>query len=149
MERKQLLQRITFPQLSWQVVKNSNIVKTQAGDSVMVDAWFAIIRKPNRVPDFFFAFSWGLITGVEHAFHNLSLFLDTVSYCRTLVDILLSGACFLGPTRFSLRSWLFTEHRDVDRGRQKYGEAWKQYEKNKVPYSFMPVRLSCALLTTK
>jgi delta24(24(1))-sterol reductase len=31
----------------------------------MVDGWFAIIRKPNYVPDMFFSMSWGLITGFK------------------------------------------------------------------------------------
>lgn len=28
----------------------------------MVDGWFAIVRKPNYVPDMFFSMAWGLIT---------------------------------------------------------------------------------------
>lgn len=31
--------------------------------------------------------------------------------------------------------------RDIQRCRRKYGDAWKQYEKE-VPYLFIPVRLS-------
>jgi delta24(24(1))-sterol reductase len=54
-EKGQLIKRNTFPQT----------IQTDTGDHIMVDGWFAIIRKPNYVPDMFFSMSWGLITGFK------------------------------------------------------------------------------------
>ena len=63
MEKGQLLARNTFPQLPWQVIENPRAIETDAGDRILADGWFAIVRKPNYVPDMFFSMSWGLITG--------------------------------------------------------------------------------------
>jgi delta24(24(1))-sterol reductase len=66
MERQgKLTKRNTFPQLPWQIIKNPRTLETQAGERILVDGWFGIIRKPNYVPDMFFSFSWGLITGFK------------------------------------------------------------------------------------
>ncbi|GKT84330.1 delta(24)-sterol reductase [Colletotrichum tofieldiae] len=64
-ERGQLIKRKTFPQVPWQAIENPKVIETDAGDRIMVDGWFAIIRKPNYVPDMFFSFAWGLITGFK------------------------------------------------------------------------------------
>lgn len=113
MERNQLIVRKTFPQLPWGVIKNPKTIETDAGDRIMVDGWFGIIRKPNYVPDMFFSFSWGLITGFSSPF----------------------------PWFYSVFFMIMIAHRtkrDIDRCRRKYGEAWKQYEAE-VPYLFIPV----------
>lgn len=65
MERDRLIRRNTFPQLPWQYLDNPKAIETDAGDRILVDGWFGIIRKPNYVPDMFFAFSWGLICGFK------------------------------------------------------------------------------------
>lgn len=64
-EKGQLIKRNTFPQVPWQSIENPKTIETDTGDHIMVDGWFAIIRKPNYVPDMFFSMSWGLITGFE------------------------------------------------------------------------------------
>lgn len=38
-ERGTLIERKTFPQLPWQTVKNPHVIKTQAGESILVDGW--------------------------------------------------------------------------------------------------------------
>ncbi|KAG8411090.1 C-24(28) sterol reductase [Metarhizium acridum] len=113
MERQgKLTKRNTFPQLPWQIVKNPRTLETQAGERILVDGWFGIIRKPNYVPDMFFSFSWGLITGFKSPF----------------------------PWFYSVFFMIMIIHRamrDIERCRRKYGDAWKQYEKE-VPYLFIP-----------
>lgn len=64
-EKDQIIKRNTFPQVPWQAVKNPKFIETDAGDKIMVDGWFAIVRKPNYVPDMFFSMAWGLITGFK------------------------------------------------------------------------------------
>ena len=63
MERGQLVERKTFPQLPWQVIRNPKTIETDAGDRIMVYGWFGIVRKPGYPCDTFFALSWALITG--------------------------------------------------------------------------------------
>jgi delta24(24(1))-sterol reductase len=55
--------RKNFPPVPWDSIKNPRAISTDAGDRIMVDGWYAIVRKPNYVPDMFFSLSWGLITG--------------------------------------------------------------------------------------
>jgi delta24(24(1))-sterol reductase len=62
-ERGQLIERKAFPHMPWTVIENPRVIETKAGDRILVDGWFAIVRKPNYVPDMFFSMSWGLITG--------------------------------------------------------------------------------------
>ncbi|KAK2592590.1 C-24(28) sterol reductase [Conoideocrella luteorostrata] len=113
MERQgKLTKRNTFPQLPWQIVKNPKTLQNAAGDRILVDGWFGIIRKPNYVPDMFFSFSWGLITGFKSPF----------------------------PWFYSVFFMVMIIHRanrDIERCRRKYGDAWRQYEKE-VPYLFVP-----------
>lgn len=144
MERKQLLQRKTFPQLPWQVIENPKVLETNAGDRIMVDGWFAIIRKPNYVPDIFFSFSWGLITGFKYVFPP-RIFPSSSHGCvlgRSLLLIFRNRSPF--PWFYFVFFTAMIIHRtqrDVDRCRRKYGDAWKRYEEE-VPYLFIPVRLS-------
>lgn len=67
-EKGQLVKRNTFPQVPWQAIENPKKIETNTGDSIMVDGWFALARKPNYVPDMFFSMSWGLITGFRYLF---------------------------------------------------------------------------------
>ncbi|KAF9872457.1 hypothetical protein CkaCkLH20_09954 [Colletotrichum karsti] len=112
-EKGQLVKLKTFPQVPWQAVENPKVIETDVGDRIMVDGWFAIIRKPNYVPDMFFSFSWGLITGFKSPFPWFYfIFFMVMIIHRT--------------------------RRDVGRCRRKYGKAWKEYERQ-VPYLFIPV----------
>ncbi|KAL6691355.1 ergosterol biosynthesis ERG4/ERG24 [Trichoderma pleuroticola] len=111
-EKGQLMKRNTFPQVPWQSIDNPKTIKTDAGDQILVDGWFAIIRKPNYVPDMFFSMAWGLITGFKSPFpwFYFAFFMVMIIH-RT--------------------------RRDIIRCRRKYGEAWARYEKQ-VPYIFIP-----------
>jgi delta24(24(1))-sterol reductase len=64
-ERGQLIKRNAFPHMPWTVIENPRVLETKAGDRILVDGLFRIVRKPNYVPDMFFTLSWGLITGFE------------------------------------------------------------------------------------
>ncbi|OQE93054.1 hypothetical protein PENNAL_c0006G09489 [Penicillium nalgiovense] len=111
-EKGQLIKRNTFPQVPWQAIENPKTIQTDTGDHIMVDGWFAIIRKPNYVPDMFFSMSWGLITGFKSPFPWFYfIFFMVMIIHRT--------------------------NRDINRCRRKYGEAWKRYERE-VPYLFIP-----------
>lgn len=64
-EKGQLVKRNTFPQVPWQFLESPCVIETDVGDRILCDGWFAIVRKPNYVPDMFFSMSWGLITGFK------------------------------------------------------------------------------------
>ncbi|KAJ5491513.1 Delta(24(24(1)))-sterol reductase [Penicillium diatomitis] len=110
--RGEFHKRNTFPQVPWQAIENPMTIRTDAGDDIMVDGWYAIIRKPNYVPDMFFSFAWGMITGFKSVFPWFYFV-------------------------FFMMMILHRTNRDVNRCRRKYGEAWKRYEKE-VPYLFVP-----------
>src|SRR5271163_2439318 len=131
-ERGTDLQRKTFPQLPWQIVKNPRTITTKSGDKIFVDGWCTFwpgsciccsskltvnidryARKIHYTCDLFFALSWGLITGFQSPFP------------------------WFYPVFFAA---MITHRavRDVQRCRIKYGSAWEEYEKQ-VPYLFIPV----------
>jgi delta24(24(1))-sterol reductase len=114
-ERGLLLERKAFPQLPWQTVKNPRIIKTKTGDSILADGWYGYARKIHYTCDFFFANSWGLITGFSSPFP------------------------WFYPLFFTCMI-IHRAHRDIQRCRRKYGESWDEYEKL-VPYLFIPVSL--------
>ncbi|KAJ3492943.1 hypothetical protein NLG97_g5047 [Lecanicillium saksenae] len=119
-EKGQLVKRNTWPQVPWQAVTNPRTIETNTGDSIMIDSWFAFVRKPNYVADMFFSMSWGLLTGFKSPFpwFYFVFFMGMIIH-RTI--------------------------RDTARCRRKYGEAWKRYERE-VPYIFIPVLHFCYLL---
>ncbi|KAK9415391.1 putative Delta(24(24(1)))-sterol reductase [Seiridium unicorne] len=112
MERGTFVKRKTFPQLPWQEVHNPKVIKTSTGDSILADGWYGYARKIHYTCDAFFAISWGLITGFNSPFP----WFYPVFFC-----------CMI--THRAVR--------DIQRCRQKYGEAWLEYEKQ-VPYLFIP-----------
>ncbi|KAL2673884.1 hypothetical protein Neosp_012328 [[Neocosmospora] mangrovei] len=112
MERGQLVERKTFPQLPWQVIRNPKTIDTDAGDRIMVDGWFGIVRKPGYPCDTFFALSWALITGFRSPFP------------------------WFYPVFFSIMM-VHRTRRDIKKCRLKYGKAWEEYEKA-VPYLYIP-----------
>ncbi|KAH7048297.1 delta(24(24(1)))-sterol reductase [Macrophomina phaseolina] len=112
MERGVALNRKTFPQLPWKYVKNPQVIQTSTGDNIMCDGWYGMARKIHYTCDWFFAFSWGLITGFNSPF----------------------------PWFYSIFFSVMIVHRakrDIERCRERYGEAWKEYER-RVPYLFIP-----------
>ena len=115
MERGTFVKRRTFPQLPWQEVYNPKAIETEAGDRILADGWYGYARKIHYTCDVLFALSWGLITGFDSPFPWFyPVFFVVMIAHRTM--------------------------RDVTRCRQKYGDAWKEYERQ-VPYLFIPVSL--------
>lgn len=117
MERGTLTKRNTFPQVPWQSIKHPQKIETQTGDAILVDGWYGMARKVHYTCDAFFAICWGLITGFRSPFP------------------------WFYPV-FFLGMIAHRAYRDIERCREKYGEAWKEYER-RVPYLFIPVSLLC------
>ncbi|CBF84215.1 hypothetical protein AN2684.2 [Aspergillus nidulans FGSC A4] len=114
-ERGASVDRKSFPQLPWRSVKNPKTIKTADGGLILCDGWYGIARKMHYTCDWFFAISWGLITGFDSPF----------------------------PWFYSIFFTIMIIHRarrDIRRCRERYGEAWKEYEKQ-VPWLFIPVSL--------
>ncbi|KAK2033290.1 hypothetical protein LX32DRAFT_103856 [Colletotrichum zoysiae] len=111
-ERGQLIKRRTFPQLPWQTVKNPKTITSAKGDVILADGWYGYARKIHYTCDAFFAICWGLITGFKSPFP----WFYPVFFC-----------CMIAHRAA----------RDIHRCRQKYGDAWAQYERE-VPYLFIP-----------
>lgn len=113
MERGTLIKRNTFPQVPWQTLHNPKVIETGLGDKILADGWYGLARKIHYTCDTYFAITWGLITGFKSPFP------------------------WFYPVFFAVmiahRAW-----RDVHRCREKYGEAWREYERQ-VPYLFIPV----------
>ncbi|KAK1141872.1 C-24(28) sterol reductase [Aspergillus melleus] len=112
MERGTFVKRKTFPQLPWQEVKNPRTIPTKTGDKILADGWYGLARKVHYSCDMFFALSWGLITGFESPFP------------------------WFYPVFFSVMI-AHRARRDINKCRRKYGDAWREYEKQ-VPYLFIP-----------
>lgn len=70
-------------------------------------------RKVHYSCDCFFAASWGLVTGFQSPFPWFYAVFFTVMI-------------------------IHRARRDIERCRERYGEAWMEYEK-RVPYLFIPV----------
>ncbi|KAH8893434.1 Delta(24(24(1)))-sterol reductase [Thozetella sp. PMI_491] len=111
-ERGKFVKRNTFPQLPWVTLTNPHTITSANGDTILVDGWWKYARKVHYTCDVFFALSWGLATGFSSPFPWFYPVFFT---------------CMISHRAF----------RDIQRCRLKYGEAWKQYEKE-VPYLFIP-----------
>lgn len=111
-ERGSDYDRKTFPVLPWREVHNPKIIKTDTGKNLLADGWYGLARKIHYTCDLYFALNWGLITGFKSPFP------------------------WFYPVFFSLMI-IHRAARDIQRCRQVYGEAWKQYERQ-VPYLFIP-----------
>ncbi|THC90129.1 hypothetical protein EYZ11_010412 [Aspergillus tanneri] len=121
-ERGTMVSRNTFPQLPWQTVENPKTITAADGSKILVDGWYGKARKIHYTCDLFFALNWGLITGFNSPFP----WFYPVFF-----------ACMISHRAM----------RDIQRCRNKYGEAWTQYEKQ-VPYLFIPVRVDFPVLLT-
>ena len=105
--------RKAFPQLPWKFVENPRKIEPAAGDPLLCDGWYGLARKIHYTADVWFATNWGLITGFNSPF----------------------------PWFYPVFFVLMISHRasrDIARCREKYGEAWKEYER-RVPYLVIPV----------
>lgn len=108
--------RKTFPQLPWGTLKNPKSIKTETGDSILVDGWYGYARKVHYTCDMYFALTWAAITGFQSPF----------------------------PWFYPLFFTAMISHRayrDIKRCQEKYGEAWDEYTRM-VPYLFIPVSYS-------
>ncbi|KAI4866705.1 ergosterol biosynthesis ERG4/ERG24 family-domain-containing protein [Hypoxylon rubiginosum] len=112
MERGNREKRYTFPALPWIYIENPKTIDTPTGDKLLVDGWYGYARKIHYTCDAFFAICWGLITGFNSPFP----WFYPVFFC-----------CMI--THRAMR--------DIERCKTKYGEAWKEYERQ-VPYLFIP-----------
>ena len=112
-ERGVVEERTTFPYFKYGRIANPKTIPTQAGTKILADGWYGKARKIHYTCDVFFALSWGLITGFKSPF----------------------------PWFYSVFFTLMIIHRakrDIEKCREKYGEAWREYERQ-VPYLFIPV----------
>ncbi|CAF0736340.1 unnamed protein product [Didymodactylos carnosus] len=105
--------RNTFPQLPYGTLDNPKYLKTQAGDSLLIDGWWKYARKIHYTADICMAFCWAVS-------------------CYQTPGIL----PYFYPVFFTSMI-LHRYQRDMERCQQKYGNDWKIYCK-KVPYAFIP-----------
>ncbi|OAA57702.1 Delta(24(24(1)))-sterol reductase [Cordyceps fumosorosea ARSEF 2679] len=110
-ERGKLVARNTFPQVPWQTLENPKVIRSPEG-TILIDGWYGMARKIHYTADIWFSMSWGLITGFNSPFP------------------------WFYPV-FFLCMIAHRASRDIHRCRQKYGEAWLEYER-RVPYLFIP-----------
>ncbi|GAB1214923.1 Delta(24(24(1)))-sterol reductase erg4B [Aspergillus terreus] len=115
-ERGTLVFRKTFPQLPWQTLTNPKTITAADGSKILVDGWYGKARKIHYTCDLWFALNWGLVTGFNSPFP----WFYPVFF-----------ACMISHRAL----------RDIQRCRNKYGEAWLEYERQ-VPYLFIPVHKS-------
>jgi delta24(24(1))-sterol reductase len=114
-ERGTNTKRKAFPQLPWGEIENPRVIKTAVGDSILADGWYGYARKIHYTCDFYFALTWGLITGFSSPFP------------------------WFYPTFFA-GMIIHRAYRDIQKCKAKYGDSWTEYEKL-VPYLFIPVSL--------
>ncbi|SPQ21980.1 55fbf3ed-6680-4ac1-9533-52ab4615a1c0 [Thermothielavioides terrestris] len=112
MTRGKLIKRNTFPQVPWQTLHNPKTIETGLGDKILADGWYGLARKVHYTCDVYFAVTWGLVTGFKSPFPWFYPVFFTVMIAH--------------------RAW-----RDITRCREKYGDAWREYERQ-VPYLFIP-----------
>lgn len=112
MERGHMVVRKAFPQVPWQTLHNPRTIPTSTGSAILADGWYGLARKVHYSCDAFFAITWGLVTGFESPFP----WFYPVFFCGMIAH---------------------RAHRDIQRCRTKYGDAWLEYEKM-VPYLFIP-----------
>jgi delta24(24(1))-sterol reductase len=117
MQRGYHVHRKTFPQLPWKYVENPEFIPTESGDNLLCDGWYKYARKVQYTADLYFALCWGLITGFKSPFP----WFYPVFFCLMIIH---------------------RAYRDIQRCREKYGDAWKEYER-RVPYLFIPVSDRC------
>ncbi|KAK5114625.1 hypothetical protein LTR62_002197 [Meristemomyces frigidus] len=111
-ERGYQTERKSFPTLPWKEVKNPQKIETESGDAILVDGWYKYARKIHYTCDVYFATTWGLITGFKSPFP------------------------WFYPV-FFIAMIIHRAFRDIQRCREKYGDAWLEYER-RTPYLFIP-----------
>ncbi len=114
-ERGHFQDRVVFPRLPWRHIDNPETITSSNGDTLLVDGWYKYARKIHYTCDVYFATTWGLITGFNSPFP------------------------WFYPVFFVLMI-IHRAYRDIQRCREKYGDAWKEYER-RTPYLFIPVSI--------
>eukprot|EP00818_Percolomonas_sp_WS_P005706 CAMPEP_0117446806 /NCGR_PEP_ID=MMETSP0759-20121206/6540_1 /TAXON_ID=63605 /ORGANISM="Percolomonas cosmopolitus, Strain WS" /LENGTH=435 /DNA_ID=CAMNT_0005239103 /DNA_START=1388 /DNA_END=2695 /DNA_ORIENTATION=+ len=106
------VQRNTFPQLPWGVLKNPKYMQTECGSKILIDGWFKYARKLPYTADIAMALIWGMSCEFTHLlpYFYFIFFVGMISH------------------RY---------FRDVDRMQKKYGKDYKRYCEI-VPYVFVP-----------
>lgn len=118
-QRGKKVERNAFPQMPWRKLDNPKTIKVADGNDLLCDGWYKYARKIHYTSDMYFALCWGLVTGFDSPF----------------------------PWFYPVFFVIMIAHRaarDVQRCRERYGEAWVEYEKT-VPYLFIPVCFIVAL----
>ncbi|KAL4914857.1 ergosterol biosynthesis ERG4/ERG24 [Aspergillus aurantiobrunneus] len=111
-ERGASVDRKTFPQLPYRAIRKPQTIRTESGALILCDGWYGKARKIHYTCDWFFAISWGLITGFDSPFPWFySVFFSVMIVHRA--------------------------RRDIQRCRERYGRAWLEYERQ-VPWLFVP-----------
>lgn len=106
------IERKTFPQVPWGRLKEPiRFIETPKGN-LLVDGWYAFVRKVQYTGDIMMALSWGLATGFGSP---LCYF-----YCFFFTSMI-----------------IHRQSRDEARCSAKYGKYWTQYTKQ-VPNVFLP-----------
>lgn len=105
--------RRTFPQLPWKEVKNPKTIDVPGHFPLLCDGWYGLARKVHYTCDMYFSLTWALVTGFASPFP------------------------WFYPVFFTLMI-VHRAQRDIQKCRERYGEAWLEYER-RVPYLFIPV----------
>lgn len=106
------IQRNTFPQVPWGILQEPiRYIETPKGN-LLVDGWYAFVRKIQYTGDIMMALSWGLATGFGSPLNYFYAFFFTSMI-------------------------IHRQSRDEVRCAQKYGKYWAQYTKQ-VPNVFLP-----------
>ncbi|KAF2271074.1 hypothetical protein CC78DRAFT_484795 [Lojkania enalia] len=111
-ERGIVEERTTFPYFKYGKIHNPKTIETKHGNKILCDGWYGKARKIHYTCDLFFALSWGLITGFKSPF---PWFYPLFFFCMIIHRAM----------------------RDIEKCRERYGEAWTEYER-RVPYLFIP-----------
>ena len=106
------VKRNTFPQLPWGTIHNPKLLKTEAGDPILIDGWWQYARKIHYTCDIVMATIWGLSCG----------FGGILPYYYPIFFF------------FMIRH---RSQRDQVRCSQKYKKDWEEYCKI-VPYVWIP-----------
>jgi delta24(24(1))-sterol reductase len=106
------VKRNTFPQFSWGDIQEPiRFIETPHGN-LLVDGWYAFVRKLQYTGDILMALSWGLACGFRSPLPYFYVF-------------------------FFTNFVMHRQKRDEERCAQKYGKYWDEYVK-KVPNVFIP-----------
>ncbi|KAJ2127316.1 C-24(28) sterol reductase [Coemansia sp. RSA 678] len=107
-----LIKRNAFPQLPMSFIDDAKYLQTQHGNKMLIDGWYAYVRKPHYTADLVMSLSWGLIAGFGSFFPYFYL-------------------------TFFLIVLVHRVGRDDARCARKYGSDWDLYMAT-VPWKFVP-----------